>query len=504
MASFATTGIGQRRSLLTKLVPGVAVALVSFLAIYRFGIPMILGALLALGALWWISVRPDLATLITIFVMYTNAAAVAVRDHHVPSFVAMGFFLLLLVPVLNNVIIRREGIRTDKVLGLMGVYFSILVASAIVSRNPAESTETLRNYVFEGMLIYFLIINAVRTPEILRRALQVVLLAAVLMGALSSYQWLTGTSDNQYGGFAATAIVTSKGELERAQVDTEERGREVEKLRAFGPVADPNAYGQFMAAALPFALVPIFAAPSRRKRMIAVVASASILSAIILTYSRGAAVAVVMFAICMLFMRYFKLRHALLFAAIIAVVIASSPDYGDRIGTLSGLGSHQMREADGSVVGRALLLRAGTARFLQHPILGVGPGQSPDYIGTYDQASEFGLVREVPVHNLYLQQLLETGIVGFCCFMAIVFFAIRNLLRISRHWIGRQPEYAHIAAMLVLSIVAFLTAALFLHMAFVQLRYFSLILGLGGAACLVYRPELSVPSPAHALSGPRG
>jgi putative inorganic carbon (HCO3(-)) transporter len=491
--SYPTT-FAQKRIRAAELVPGILFALLSFLGIYRFGFVMVLGGLLAIGVLWWVMLKPAAATLTCVFVMYSNAAAVAVRAHHVPTPIAMGFFLLLFIPMLNYVVVRREGIRTDKVLGLMAVYFTILIASAVFSRNPGESAETIANYVLEGMVVYFLILNTVRSPEVLRRALWIVPLVAALLGALSAYQWLTKSYEKTYGGFSTVETVEASGVVARPTLETKKRGRDEEQLRAFGPVADPNFYGQILAAALPFALVPALAARSRRLRLAALAVCVPILAGVVLTYSRGAAISVVVFGVCMLFLRYFKVRHALLFAGVIALVIANNPDYRDRISTLSGVGTVS---AEPSERDRVLILRAGVERVWEHPILGVGPGQSQDYIGTYDQDAELGSVRDEPLHNTYLQQLVETGIVGFTCFIAIIVITVRNLLRTSRYWTKKQPEYAHLTAALVLSLVAFLTASIFLHMPFVMLRYFALLLGLSGAATWIYRPEAPIALPAQ-------
>jgi hypothetical protein len=499
-ASYPTHAI--RRGRAAELVPAILVALLSFLCIYQFGLLSVLGGIAALGVLWWMMLKPEAATLACILAMYSNAAAVAVRSHHVPAPIAMGFFLLLLVPVLNYAVVRREGVRTDAVFWWMAAYFTILVVSAIFSRNPAESAETIGNYVLEGMVVYFLILNTVRSPEVLRNAAWLVALVAALLGTLSTYQWLTQSYDKTYGGFSTVEILQPDGTFARPKLNAQEEYRGEEKLRSFGPVADPNFYGQVLVAALPFALVPAFSGGTRRTRWLAGALGVPILAGIFLTFSRGAAIAVVSLAIGMLFLRYLKLRHVFLFAAAIALLVASSPDYRARMATLSGLGTP---EADPSVADRELILRAGVARFLEHPILGVGPGQSPDYVGTYDQASELIAVRDRPLHNTYLQQLVETGIIGFACFMTIVYFVVRNLLRTSRYWREKQPEFAHLAAALMLSLVAFLTAALFLHMPFVMLRYYALLLGLSGAA--VYRPELpALPaddSPPHYAWGSR-
>jgi len=494
-ASYSTTGVGQRRSSIAEVGAACVIALISFLVIYKFGFLSILGGALALGFLWLVIIKPEAATLLFVAVMYSNAAAVAVRVHHVPAAIAMGSFLLVFFPMLYYVVGRREGIRIDAVFVLMAVYFTILVVSALFSTVPMDSRESIVNYVIEGMVIYFLVINTVRTPEVLLKSVRLIAIVAAVLGALAAIQWVTQNYDRTYAGFSTVEIVQADGTVGRPTLANDEHVRGEEKLRAFGPVADPNFFGQIMAAAFPLALIPALVGASRRVRLLTLGCAGLILAGVVLSYSRGAAIAVVIPGICMFFLRYFKLWHGLVFAAIIAAVVASNPDYTNRITTLVDARQDGIQNAEPSVRDRALILQAGTQRFLQHPILGIGPGQSPAYIGTYDQASRFGSVRDVPLHNTYLQQLVETGIVGFLCFMTIVYCAMRNLLRTSRYWKQASPEYAHVSASLFLALIGFLSASLFLHMPYVMLRYYSLLLGLSGAAVLVYRPGMTLPAP---------
>ena len=95
--------------------------------------------------------------------------------------------------------------------------------------------------------------------------------------------------------------------------------------------------------------------------------------------------------------------------------------------------------------------------------------------------------RGLAPHNTYLELLVESGILGFTCFMAIVVVTIRNLLRAGRYWAGKRPEYAHLCMACMLSIGAFLATSLFLHLAFP--RYFWLLMGLAGAAAKTFDPE---------------
>jgi O-antigen ligase len=476
--------LGGARAHRNLVQVALALAGLSFLAIYRFDIVPVLGGILVLAGLWTVLARPDITTLVVVFVLYSNAAAVAIRSHHLPAPLAFGFFMVLVLPVFHHVVVRREGIRTDSVFWLMLAYLVVLVLSALFAQNPADSVTPIGTYVVEGVVLYFLIINTVRSPEVLRKAVWALLLAGALLGTLSLYQALTDTYDRSYGGFALTQLVLPNGDVVRPTIES----WGMERPRAAGPVSDPNFYGQIMAAVLPLAAVFAFSHRAKWVRLAAAGAGVAIMAGIVLSFSRGAAVAVGVVAVCMFFLRYFRWRQALCFAAALAILIAATPAYRDRILTIPGFGQSREADPDPSVLERGVLLRAGLDVFLRHPLLGVGAGQSSDYIGTHGSSSEFTGMRGEALHDTYLQQLADSGVLGFSCFAAIAFVVLRNLLRTGRHWTAQRPEYAQITTGLLLAVIAFLTTSLFLHLAY--MRYYWLLVGLSGAAALVYRTEM--------------
>lgn len=476
---------------INQLTGCAVVGVVVFVTMMKFGIPGLIAAVLfgiaALVAGAW----PETATLVVVFVMYSDGAAVAVRSHGVPSAVTMGFFFLLLVPIVSHVMFGGESLRSDSVLLLMVAYIGPLLASALLSSYTADTFEFITKYIFEGLVIYFLIINAVRTPKTLRRSVWAVVLAGGFLAGITVVQEVTKTYSNEYGGFALTKIVDAQGYLDEADTETgqvDSEGRSVSRPRASGPIGDPNFYGQILCVVLPMAAVLLFSDCNRWSRILALTTTLLLVSAILLTFSRGAMIAVVLLAVLLILSGYLKIRYFLILSLFIATVIYLKPAYQTRLNTFSFVESHGMRQADYSVRERATILLASVRVFLDHPIFGVGPGQSPKYIAGYGNADGYTKVRkDMEAHNTYLQQLDETGLVGFLFLAAIVAVTLRNLFKVRARSRLRCPEYAHITTGLILAIVMFLTTSIFLHLAF--LRYFSLLLGLAGAAVLTYRFE---------------
>ena len=57
-------------------------------------------------------------------------------------------------------------------------------------------------FASEGLLLYVLMTNAVRDWRTLQAVFIALLAVGTLLGGLSVFQEVTGTYDNQYGGFA--------------------------------------------------------------------------------------------------------------------------------------------------------------------------------------------------------------------------------------------------------------------------------------------------------------
>jgi O-antigen ligase len=121
--------------------------------------------------------------------------------------------------------------------------------------------------------------------------------------------------------------------------------------------------------------------------------------------------------------------------------------------------------------------------FLDHPVIGVGPGLFRYYYEEY--AELVGLrvqAQERSAHDLYLQVAAEHGLLGLVCLLIILFITMRGLARVRKRWEKTKPELANMATAYLLSIVTYLTTGIFLHFAFI--RYFWLIMAL--AASVIY------------------
>ncbi|MCZ7539839.1 MAG: O-antigen ligase family protein [Anaerolineae bacterium] len=159
---------------------------------------------------------------------------------------------------------------------------------------------------------------------------------------------------------------------------------------------------------------------------------------------------------------------------------------------MSGLLSGDTSEADTSVQGRATENLATLLIFLDHSVLGVGPGQTPRFIRDYGRGVGFKLLDPSRrAHNLYLEELADTGVVGFALFGSIVALTMARLAGMRRRAFGRDRATFFLASGLLLSIITYLVTAVFLHLSYA--RYYWFLLALAGAAIHIEERRRSGP-----------
>jgi putative inorganic carbon (HCO3(-)) transporter len=128
---------------------------------------------------------------------------------------------------------------------------------------------------------------------------------------------------------------------------------------------------------VPLGMFRFFDERSVLLRMLAAFATVCTTLGIALTFSRGAAVAFVMLLILMAVLRYIKLRHLILVTLGVALMLSAVPQYRTRLLTLVNVASVVSGEgasADGAIRSRATEGLTAVLVFLEHPIIGVGPG----------------------------------------------------------------------------------------------------------------------------------
>lgn len=480
---------GSRRVML--LVIGAALLLALPLILYASAEVTILVLLACvLGSIMFL--RPEFTTLVVIFVFYTNLSVVAVRNG-VPELLATSFFLLLGLPLFYILVVQKRQPVINSVVVMMIIYLGISLLSTALSVQPSATISSINNYLVEGLILYVLILNCIRDTMLLRKVVWVLIIAGGFIGGLSVYQGTTGDYQNEFSGLA---------QVSNAQINAGPEsffGDQRTVVRLAGPIGEKNRYAQVMIVLLPLAISRIVAERSRAQRVLAALCGALILGGMFLTFSRGAGIALIVIFVAMIALRTIQFRYWLALAlGTPLLMLLFAPDYIERISTLSGiseLASGNTTEADTSLLGRATENIGTLNIFLDHPILGVGPGQTIRYLRA--AGNEVGLhllTSDRRAHNMYLEELADTGILGFTAFTSILFITVIRLWQLSKYWRTRNNDYFQTLAGLLLAVLAYMTTATFLHLSYA--RYYWFLLAIAGAAVCIFN-EMARLSERH-------
>jgi O-antigen ligase len=208
----------------------------------------------------------------------------------------------------------------------------------------------------------------------------------------------------------------------------------------------------------------------------------------VVTYSRGAFLTLVILALLTVSFRLVRARGLFTLLAVgVLLVPWIAPGYVGRVASISGatalLGNSQV-EADGPIRGRTTEMLSALAAFVDHPVLGVGPGQYLAHYSVEYQALPEISIRELAeprrAHSLYFEMAAETGALGLALFLAIPLLLLRDLRTLGLRLQADRPELARLAAAFMLVVLAYLGTGVFLHLAFERYDWF--MIGLSAAA----------------------
>jgi O-antigen ligase len=172
---------------------------------------------------------------------------------------------------------------------------------------------------------------------------------------------------------------------------------------------------------------------------------------------------------------------ALVVIALFALLLLAPPTFWARMGTVLGetnsLNGVSASAAE-STADREQLLKDSITYTLEHPILGVGIGNFAIVRGVRsggDPGAWLG------THNLFTQISSENGIPALLLYLALVVVLLKNLARIAFSP-ARDPETAELrlcARASVVSIVVFIYAGSFAHLAYDYYFYYLAGIGVG-------------------------
>lgn len=245
--------------------------------------------------------------------------------------------------------------------------------------------------------------------------------------------------------------------------------------RAAGLRGDPNDTAMLLLLTLPLAYVWLINAQGLRRKAPAAASLLIIAAGVILTGSRAAFLVLAIVGLLLTFhqahlraRRVFALpgpKKLITAALVVAAAALTAPGYyWERVGTLvTGV---EVGGAE-SLYGRQQLLKSSFDVWLNHPLLGIGPG-------------EFRRTAGNVAHNMYLEFLAEFGFIGAMAVFGIFCIAMVRLAKLDTRFARSAGETRHLGFGYAVGLFAMLMMANTLSQGYNSVFWF--VIGLGLAA----------------------
>lgn len=242
---------------------------------------------------------------------------------------------------------------------------------------------------------------------------------------------------------------------------------------------DNNCFGIAANTGLGLAIFLSFSANKWWKKGVAVTCALSMAHVVLLTFSRGGMVGLVVLGVSSFFLLRMRPWHYAAFAVGVLVMFRlAGPEVVDRF--LSSFKTGDAR--DWSAESRIQLWTDCLDCMIKHPLFGVGPRHFPVI------APEYGWPLHKEAHTLWLQVGAEQGFLGLA-FLLLYYVVTGGLLvkLLRDKGIPKDSPLRPLAAMVLASLIGFAVSAQFVSLIGLELPYYVAMLG-AGTLILASRP----------------
>jgi putative inorganic carbon (HCO3(-)) transporter len=329
--------------------------------------------------------------------------------------VAGGFFSLLLSWGMG-----RERLSGDPLSIYVLLYAAIYLYATFTSVSLSGS-------LFPGLLtaafvlFYFVTVSCDWTYQRLRQLVSGIVLVGLLVSAYGFYQLLFPT------------------QFRSVWTDTDMFSTIT--FRVYSTLENPNVLGEYLLLVIPFAVALLLTADSWKKRVLWLGACGVLVVCLVVTYSRGCYLGLLFAAVIFLVL----LDRRFLILGIVAVAL--SPLYLPEsvLTRFTSIGDM----ADSSTSFRVYIWMGTLAMLKDYWFCGVGPGTEAFNLVYPNYA--YSAIEAPHSHNLYLQTLCDTGVVGLGLFLMLLVCAYRMLFTGIRRTTDRSCRIFQIAGVAALS-----------------------------------------------------
>ncbi len=318
-----------------------------------------------------------------------------------PTMVCVGLVCLTAIAFVKDLLTDKDRKYILTPMDFLVTAFLLLeVFSAFTSFNAGKSIQILViNVVFT--MVYFLIVNTVRTKNQWYNLILSFICAGVLVSLYGIYQ-------NFFGGATDTSWIdedmfTSIG------------------TRVYSTLDNPNVLGQYLVLVVPVAFAAMWSAKKISDRVILFFAVAVTGACLIFTWSRAAWVGVI-FAIGFYLLMKDRRWSTLCILALIIMPFVLPESIISRI---TSIGNMQ----DSSTAYRVSVWIASLRIAFDYLLCGIGLGTGA-FERVYQNYALNGAGFALHSHNFYIQLVVEMGILALVLFILIIFSSYKQIVSI--------------------------------------------------------------------------
>ena len=379
-----------------------------------------------------------------------------------PTMLVVGLCLLCFVSLIIKALTTKKFTWRLDGMGLMIVSMVLIYLMASVTSFALFKSVQIWAVYFAFMIFYFVIINTIKTKNQLFNLLKVFAVSALFVCLYGIAQYVFGWNINQ------------------AWMD-EEMFEDI-KMRIYSTLENPNVLGEYILLTLPICISLMWTSKKILPRVIYGGMSLVMALALILTFSRGCWLGIMAAAAIFITFAAGKLWGlALIALPAIPLILPESI-----INRFTSIGDMK----DSSTSYRVYIWMGTLLMLKDFWISGVGLGTEA-FTQVYPFYSYNGIVAPHP-HNLFLQVITESGVMGLAVFLLLLFLFFKNLT-VGCQYFGKGNKFSVVIIGIASAVAGFLLQGMFDN-CFYNYRVFMIfwaVLAIGIAACHIARTEFN-------------
>jgi O-antigen ligase len=344
--------------------------------------------------------------------------------------ITLAFFIPTQLSLEGTLTARPREVNLVLLFGLTGLL------SIPLAIDRLQAWQEFSGTFIRCIVIFIVMVNVIRTEERLRGLLLLTILTGV---------WLSLGAINDY----RLGLMTVEGYRVGG--------------KGGGIFGNSNDMALFLVTIVPIAIALLLRAKGAMLKVLAAACAFTMIIAIVLTYSRGAFLGLVI-SLGFMFWRISpnrKFEMLLVGILLVAGVLLIAPGgYARRLASiivpsLDPVGSSDARRGE---LMRSLYVA------LRHPLLGIG-------MGNYQTNMSY---RGLVTHNSYTQVAAEMGMTALVCYLMFIIAPFRKMGQIARETFGSKGKSSsyYLAIGLQASLIAYLVASFFASVAYLWYVYY--------------------------------